>query len=392
MVTKPPNTHAVRSKWAVPGVGAMARIVDKTAARMIGRSIASASATARSSTHDMAQSVDRMAALAAHYNNDTLSTPSRFFPAPSAPHRIDRTVVASPGVNGAHVVDLAFASEYQPFLPEARGYYERYLENNTVHARLWTLSNKHQIRPVMLLVHGYAAADYRISESAFEIGYWLHHGFDVCAMQLPFHGRRSPKTRREISHVSLFPSANIVRTNEAFGQAIYDLRTLAGYFRADGVALLGAIGMSLGGYITALWTTVATDLDFAVALVPAVSMSELMWQHSEDSAVQSKARQAGIDQQDLHDAFTVHSPLARPPLLAPERLFVIAGKHDRITPPEQAIRLAAHWKTDVLWFDGGHLAQLGRHQAFGVVRRALQTMFNTKSAFGQRMGPSIGQR
>ena len=54
-----------------------------------------------------------------------------------------------------------------------------------------------------------------------------------------------------------------------------------------------------------------------------------------------------------------------------ERLFVIAGKGDRITPPDQAEALAAHWNRDILWFDGGHLAQLGRAEALRTLRRSL---------------------
>ena len=50
---------------------------------------------------------------------------------------------------------------------------------------------------------------------------------------------------------------------------------------------------------------------------------------------------------------------------------MIAGKGDRITPPDHAEALAAHWGVDVLWFEGGHLAQVGRGDALRTVRRAL---------------------
>jgi pimeloyl-ACP methyl ester carboxylesterase len=54
-----------------------------------------------------------------------------------------------------------------------------------------------------------------------------------------------------------------------------------------------------------------------------------------------------------------------------ERLAVIAGRGDRITPPEQAEALAAHWGVTARWFDGGHLAQVGRGDALRDVRRQL---------------------
>jgi predicted alpha/beta hydrolase family esterase len=54
-----------------------------------------------------------------------------------------------------------------------------------------------------------------------------------------------------------------------------------------------------------------------------------------------------------------------------DRRFVIAGRGDRITPPEQAEALAAHWGAEILWFEGGHLAQIGRSEAMRTVRRSL---------------------
>ena len=50
---------------------------------------------------------------------------------------------------------------------------------------------------------------------------------------------------------------------------------------------------------------------------------------------------------------------------------MIAGRGDRITPPEQAEALAAHWGVPIAWFDGGHLAQVGRGDALRDVRRKL---------------------
>ena len=108
------------------------------------------------------------------------------------------------------------------------------------------------------------------------------------------------------------------------------------------------MGMSLGGYTTALWASIAGPddvggVDFAVAMIPAVSLARLMWRHGEDSPQRRRAIKAGITEDLLVDAFAVHAPLTRAPRVPRERLFVIAGRGDRITPPEQAEALAAHW-------------------------------------------------
>jgi hypothetical protein len=106
-------------------------------------------------------------------------------------------------------------------------------------------------------------------------------------------------------------------------------------------------------------------------MIPAVSMAKLMWRHGENSPARIRAAKAGITEDLLVDAFAVHAPTTRAPRVPRDRLAVIAGRGDRITPPEQAEALAEHWGVPIAWFDGGHLAQVGRGDALRDVRRKL---------------------
>jgi predicted esterase len=314
----------------------------------------------------------RLIALAAAYGDGTLGAPSPFFAAPDAP--AVRVTPIGDGPLATQVVDLAYPSDYQPFLPAGRDLHLRATENQTAHARWWTSGRG---RPTIVLLHGWGGGNHWVTERAFGVAYWLRHGYDVAAFILPYHGARAPGARA-LRSGALFPSTNPVRTNEAFGQAIYDLRGLAMFLRDRGASAIGALGMSLGGYTTALWASVAGPaeaasggLDFAVAMIPAVDMARLMWRHGEHSAERARAEKAGISEDLLAEAFAVHAPTTRPVRVARQARFVIAGKGDRITPPEQAEALAAHWDVDVRWFDGGHLAQVGRGEVIRDVRRAL---------------------
>ena len=308
--------------------------------------------------------------LAAAYRDRTLGVPSRFFPSPDEP--AVRVTPLGDGPLGTQTVDLSYPSDYQPFLPAARDLHLRATQNLTAHARWWTSGRG---RPTIVLLHGWGGGNHWVTERAFGTAYWLRHGYDVAAFVLPYHGARAPGTGAMRSG-ALFPSINPMRTNEAFGQAIYDLRGLSKFLRGRGASAVGAFGMSLGGYTTALWASVAGPgddggIDFAAAMIPAVSMASLMWRHGEQTAARQRADRAGITEDLLADAFAVHTPTTRPPRVPVAARFVIAGKGDRITPPDQAEALAAHWGVGVRWFDGGHLAQLGRGDAIRDVRREL---------------------
>jgi pimeloyl-ACP methyl ester carboxylesterase len=103
-----------------------------------------------------------------------------------------------------------------------------------------------------------------------------------------------------------------------------------------------------------------------------VVLGKLMWRHGEDhNPARTRALRAGVTEELFVSAFAVTCPLTRPALLPRDRLFVIAGRGDRITPPEQAEMLAAHWGVPVRWFDGGHLAQIGRGELMRDVRREI---------------------
>src|SRR5512143_3197981 len=159
--------------------------------------------------------------IARLYRDGTLGLPSPFFPAPEMPDV--RLAPTCDGPLGTQVVDLTFRSDYVPFLPEARDAYLACTENLTAHARWWTSDRG---RPTIVLLHGWGGGNHWVTARTFAVPYWLRHGYDVAAFVLPFHGDRAPGTGalRGMRSGALFPSINPIRTNEGFGQAIFDLR------------------------------------------------------------------------------------------------------------------------------------------------------------------------
>jgi len=340
--------------------------LDRGVVRVLERRMGATAPTAP----DLRDARPRLVELAAAYGDGTLGLPSRFFPEPEP---AVLAVTDGGAAHGGRVEELAYASTYRPFLPAHRPEHHRWIENHTARVRLFRGGDGHAPRPVMVCLHGWGGGHWWLEERAFSAGYWLARGFDVALFQLPFHGARAPAgVGKGPRSGAMFPSANLVRTNEGFGQAIHDLRALAMALRARGAPAVGAIGMSLGGYTTALWATIDPQLAFAIAMIPAVSMSDLMWRHGEDSATRRRAAQAGVSEELIASVFAVHAPTTRRVLLPRERLMIVAGLGDQITPADHAERLRAHWGGCAIhWFPGGHLAQVGRGDAMRAVRAHL---------------------
>ncbi|HEU4537520.1 MAG TPA: hypothetical protein VFS00_25550, partial [Polyangiaceae bacterium] len=147
---------------------------------------------------------------------------------------------------GASVADAVWPSGYRPLLGEVS---ERYLacrENHSAHARLFLHPTP---RPAVALVHGYLGGHYRFEEFAFPLPWLYRLGFDVALFVLPFHARRAAPGR---GGAPPFPGSDPRFTLEGFRQAMSDLRTLAGWLRGRGSPSVGVMGMSLGGYTSAL--------------------------------------------------------------------------------------------------------------------------------------------
>jgi len=272
---------------------------------------------------------------------------------------------------GARIVDLSFPSAYRPFHAPYREEHASYTANNTVRAR-WVRTSLAP-RGTAIVVHGWKSGAYFAFDHMFPLKMLAREGYDYVLFQLPFHGQRAPIQAPQSG--ALFPSPNVLRTNETFGQVISDLRQLAIHLAANGAPNIGILGMSLGGYVAALWASLGDSLSFVIPMIPATDMASLMWAHGRGSRTRSQAENRGVTESTLRQAFTCHSPLERPVTVPKDRLCIVAGEGDRIAPPAQAHLLWEHWERPAIhWFPGGHLAQFGRRRAYAQMAHFLQAL------------------
>jgi pimeloyl-ACP methyl ester carboxylesterase len=356
----------------VPTTHPLARRIIGSAAATVDRAVVAALQMANRKMRRGPESLshgERIASLAlirdAYGTPALVDDPDAFFPEPPSPSALAiRERPLRPLPWGGQAVELCWPSAFAPFHASVRDAYLAHAENRTAWARLYGGGRRDHGRPAVILVHGYLGGQWSMEERIWPVRWMNRHDLDVALILLPFHGVRASRQ----AGVSPFPGADPRFTNEGFRQAVSDVRVLASVLRSRGAPGVGIMGMSLGGYTTALMATLQRDLAFAVPIIPLSSVADF----ARDQGRLGSGERAIAQHAALEAANRVVSPLARRALVPRERILVIGAEADQVTPIRYAERLAAHFDAPLLRLPGGHVLQAWRAPAFRAVRAMLK--------------------
>ncbi len=296
-----------------------------------------------------------------------LKTPESFFRAPEDAPRVEKLLCEQR--EGGDVFDLSFKRSYQPINSSYTEELEAHEANNVVRARYW--KHKEKSKGTLIAVHGWLLGRSRLSEATLAPEQFYEQGFDVVIYELPLHGRRASAAEGGAT----FPCANLSRTNEGFGQAIYELRQLRSYLLDSGVENIGVMGMSLGGYVASLWSCL-DELDFVICISPLVKMAPFVKSILRKASIVSDkalAVKKAAQGTNLERVYAVHSPLRYACKVAPEKRVIVSSRHDQIVPRVHSDALCSHWGGDaMIWASGGHFNVLNKNRT---VQRIIKRLF-----------------
>lgn len=302
----------------------------------------------------------RLRDIDAFYNTpEHLDSADAFVP-PDPDAQLAARRVHDYGSRGA-VFDLTWRSRARVLHPEVREDYHAVAPNHVATARLF--AHESSRRPALLLLHGYLGGNFAFEERTWPVRWLYRQGFDVLVAIAPFHGERGLPSERLRPP---FPGTDPRWAIEGFRQYMMDLRDLVAWLYRRGNTAVGAMGMSLGGYSAALLATVEPRLSFTVPMIPMASLADL---------AREGQRLVGTPEEQLEQhaiyerAMRASSPFGRAPLVPAERVCIIAGAGDRVTPITHAQRLARHFGAEVDTFVGGHILQFGRAEGFRAAKR-----------------------
>jgi hypothetical protein len=269
----------------------------------------------------------------------------------SVPPALVSPTLRAARVRGIDYEQLIFESGFEPHSDEpGRDRWLSYEANRT--ARAWVLRHRDANRPWLVCIHGYQMGTAGVDLLAFPPD-WLHHGLglNLVLPVLPLHGARKIGRRSGDG----FLAGDILDCAHAEAQAIWDIRRILGWVRAESESKIGVFGLSLGGYNAALLSTLDDDLACAIVGIPLVDIPGVMVRHGLLSATRDREPE-NLDADRMAEIMRVVSPLALEPRLPLERRFLFAAVADRLVPSGQAVRLWEHWdRPRIEWYQGGHM-------------------------------------
>src|SRR5262249_49798040 len=163
-------------------------------------------------------------------------------------------------VRGLEYEHLRFESGYEPRAGDpGRDRFLDYRANRTAHA--WVVRRTPQ-RPWLVCIHGYQMGSPLVDLLAFRPE-WLarQHGLNLLLPVLPLHGPRTKGRRSGDGYLS----GDVLDTIHAQTQALWDLRRMLSWLRAEGGREIGVFGLSLGGYNASLLAALERDLACVIA-------------------------------------------------------------------------------------------------------------------------------
>ena len=225
-------------------------------------------------------------------------------------------------------------------------------------------------RPWLVSVHGFAMG-YPFMDILGMRTARIHHalGFNVASPVLPLHGPR------KVTRVSGEPflSFDLMNSVHGFSQAVWDLRRLLTWIRAQGAESVSLYGVSLGAYVVSLLAGVEDGIDSVVAGIPMVDLPALFHELS-PAHVRARSIEHNIIGGSAEAVFVPVSPLRFAPKVPHEGRFIFAGRGDRLANPAHARRLWEHWdRPPISWYWGSHVGYLWSRQVATFLEDSLAT-------------------
>ena len=275
---------------------------------------------------------------------------------------------------GHRVEVLRFESGYAPADGEPGR--ERWLSYDGCRdAWAYVLRHEGPPRPWLIATNGYrmgnGAVDVRLFDRFHKEGKGSRSsglGLNVLIPVLPLHGPR----KLGLHSGTGFLSVDVIDTLHAEAQAMWDMRRLLSWIRAQEAPSVGAFGLSLGGLTTANFASLAEGLVCAVPGIPLTDIARMAERHAAAHQIRY-AEALGYDFSRISEVLSVISPLALQPKVPHSGRMIFGATADRLVTPDQVRDLWRHWEEpEIVWYQGSHISFMNEREVWAGVDRTMR--------------------
>jgi len=220
-------------------------------------------------------------------------------------------------------------------------------ENNSVPGRLIACPGNWSSRPTVILVHGWNG-EYSYEYLFPYLGWRLRRaGINTAMMELPYHGRRKPRTPGAITN---FISDDLECMTEAVAQSVADLRSLLAWLAKAGSPAVGLWGISLGAWLAGLVASIDALARFVILLTPVPDMARAIRELPFCAPIRHCLPDRSTDLEGW--MLNRHPPRT-------SKVLIVESVHDLFAPAETVEQLWAAWGNPEIWrVPHGHISVL----------------------------------
>jgi pimeloyl-ACP methyl ester carboxylesterase len=225
----------------------------------------------------------------------------------------------------------------------------KFLENNTVHGRLYRCGERWRERPVVILLHGAGGTpDYHfrfplMARRCNQVG------FNAATLVAPCQLQRRP---RQLG--GTLGCADCLQFAEATAQAISEIRALTGWLLAQGCPAVALWGYSQGAWYAGMTVCCDARLAAVVPVAPCVRMIPWVEQRAVRPPIRANLPMVSRICEALN--LTAMNLTTTRPLIPREKILLIEGIHELICPKDEIEDLWQAWgRTDIWRLPHGHV-------------------------------------
>ena len=320
------------------------------------------------------EDVDSLKDSAHHLLDPSLQgDPGQFFDFSESPAKhASISLTRRRGIRGGYCLSYELSASYSPFLDRDGRPIGSVSNGDPILLEHW-VRNDGEPRATIIGLHGFAMGRPRIDSLALFAREWFDRGLNVVLLTLPHHGVRKPANAQFSGDCFAVP--HVARLSEAVREAIFEIFAVRNWLRETSDAPIGLLGLSLGGYLASLAIGLSDDFDFAIPMVPPACIGDLAWRVFRGTRHGPASASPCLHEDELRSSFRVHSPLAHELKMPREGILIVAGRGDRVVPPEHPAALWEHWgEPSIHWFSGSHLAPFGRRGIINAISVHLNSL------------------